>query len=174
MPVTPLGFCPPELFPHAKPGHPLGVLCPPAVGRRGAARLQGLGPDVDPLSRTPYSGHAGNRCSPGLSSPPGFSPLPRWSPKQAPPLLGLSTAGSPFRLRIPSRVSLDGRVGLTLSSLPTLLGSSASSSFQPKPESPSGTTPQPLRSTSNEIQSLCCDSFRTTERRAVERFGDEP
>jgi hypothetical protein len=34
MPVTPMGFRPPELFPHAKPGRPFGAPCPPAVGRR--------------------------------------------------------------------------------------------------------------------------------------------
>ena len=131
MPVTPLGFRPPELSPHTKPGLPLGAPCPPAVGRR--VRLD---------SRA--SGQVRVRCCNAPCFRPRRSPLLSWAfipsrvfyaralgPQRVPPLMALSATDSQFRLRMTSRVSIHASVGSTLSSLPTLMGSLALSSFRP-------------------------------------------
>jgi hypothetical protein len=70
MPVTPLGFHPPELSPRAKPGHLLRVPCPPAVGRRVRLDFRALGPGADPLLR-----RAIFQASPQPAALLGFHPL---------------------------------------------------------------------------------------------------
>jgi hypothetical protein len=75
-----LGVPPSRAFPPRQAGTTFRCPMPSCRLPPRTARLQGLRPDEDPLPRRPYSGHVGARCSPGLSSPPGSSPLPRWDP----------------------------------------------------------------------------------------------
>jgi len=75
-----LGVLPSRAFPPRQAGTSFRCPLPSCRWPPRTARLQGLRPDVGPLLRRPYSGLAEARCPPGLSSPPGSSPLPRWNP----------------------------------------------------------------------------------------------
>lgn len=70
MPVTPLGFCPPELSPRAKPGTPSQGPMPSCRWPPRTARLQGLRPGADPLLRRTIF-----QASPQPAALLGFHPL---------------------------------------------------------------------------------------------------
>jgi len=70
MPVTPLGFHPPELSPRAKPGTPSQGPMPSCRWPPRTARLQGLRPGADPLLR-----RAVFQASPQPAALLGFHPL---------------------------------------------------------------------------------------------------
>jgi hypothetical protein len=92
MPVTPLGFALQSFFPSSS-RVPLGSALPSC---RSPSRF---GSASGPCSRAwvrcsdgSFSDSARARCSPGLSSPPGFSPLSRWLPFRFASSLGLLPA----------------------------------------------------------------------------------
>jgi hypothetical protein len=96
-------------------------------------------------------------------------PSPAMGPQRVPPLLTLSATDSQFRLRMASRVLLGGGVGLTLSSLPTLLGSPASSSFRPTRKIFGTQVPTPLHP-DMKCRSVLRWCFRSTERSGRRTF----
>jgi hypothetical protein len=76
-----LGVPPSRAFPPRQAGTPSQGPLPSCRWPSRAARLQGLGARRGSVAATRHiSGLAATRCSPGLSSPPGSSPLPRWDP----------------------------------------------------------------------------------------------